>query len=153
MGVEKARQRIELTTPLTVLYIEHVAFVLAKEWMTFNEAIPDFSTRFPGKLEACVSQPFQTFGGKPLYPTLIKKAAILFYLLIKDHPFQNGNKRVAITSLFSFLFVNDKWLKVDPPRLYSFTVFVAESASNQKEEMVNLIEDFLGNYLTDAQPK
>jgi len=38
--------------------------------------------------------PFQKFSGKDLYPGLLSKAAMLFYLLIKDHPFQNGNKEL-----------------------------------------------------------
>jgi len=37
-----------------------------------------------------------------LYPTLVSKASFLFYLMIKNHPFQNGNKRIAITTLFTF---------------------------------------------------
>lgn len=148
MGTQEARQRVEILKPLTAAYIEHVAFVLAREWMTFDEPIPDFQTRFPGKLESCVAQPFQSFDGKPLYPGLVKKAAILYYLLIKNHPFQNGNKRIAITSLFSFLFINDKWLRVMPERLYSFTVFVASSLAEQKQEMLNVIEDFIVNFIT-----
>ncbi|MCX6785530.1 MAG: Fic family protein [Candidatus Komeilibacteria bacterium] len=53
-----------------------------------------------------MEQPYQTFGGKQLYPGLIKKSAILFYLMIKNHPFQNGNKRIAMTTLFYFLYKN-----------------------------------------------
>jgi death-on-curing protein len=51
--------------------------------------------------------------GKRLYPTLVATAAILFYLMIKNHPFQNGNKRIAITTLLTFLYNNNKWLRAD----------------------------------------
>ena len=53
---------------------------------------------------------FQSFSGKDLYPTLATKASILFYLMIKNHPFQNGNKRIAITTLLTFLYENGKWI-------------------------------------------
>src|SRR3989338_5919798 len=139
MGTEKARPRIGRIKSLTTAFVENVAFVLAKEWMTFNEPIPDFHSRFPGKLEACVDQPFQTFEGKDLYPGLIKKAAILFYLLIKNHPFQNGNKRLAMATLFYFLFQNKKWIKVDNQELYNFARWVAESNAKLKDDTVRAI--------------
>jgi prophage maintenance system killer protein len=84
---------------------EYVAHRLAVELMPFNEPIPPFSTRFPGKLESCLEQPFQTFDNKSLYYFFIQKAAILFYLVVKNHPFNNGNKRMAVT-LFSFIRTN-----------------------------------------------
>ena len=62
----------------------------------------------------------QKYEDKELHIGLIIKAAILFYLLIKNHPFQNGNKRMAVTALFLFLYLNKKWLKVDNTELYNF---------------------------------
>ena len=67
---------------ITTSDIEHVAFNLARETMTFDEPIPDYSTRFPNILESCLLTPFQKFSGKSLYPSLVKKAAILFYLMM-----------------------------------------------------------------------
>ena len=67
---------------ITVADVEYLAFRLAKEHLSFDEPIPDFSTRFPNLLESCVLTPFQIFSGKALYPTLIAKASILFYLMI-----------------------------------------------------------------------
>jgi len=71
---------------ISIVEIEYLAHKLAKEYMTFNEPIPDFSSRFPNILESCILVPFQKFGGKTMYKGLIKKAAILFYLMIKNHP-------------------------------------------------------------------
>src|SRR5574343_88466 len=110
---------------ITIKDVEYVAHRLARETMSWSEPIPDFSTRYTNALERCIDQPYQTFGGKQLYPGLIKKSSILFYLMIKNHPFQNGNKRIAITSLFVFLTVNDKWLRVPMDKLYQFAVWVA----------------------------
>jgi len=57
---------------------------------------------------------------------------MLFYLLIKDHPFQNGNKRIAVTTLIVFLLKNEKWLDVDKRLLYEFTVWVASSRPEER---------------------
>ena len=78
--------------PLSIKEIEYLAFRLAREIMAYNEPIPDFETRFPNILESCLVVPFQKFDKKLLYNGLIGKAGILFYLMIKNHPFQNGNK-------------------------------------------------------------
>lgn len=136
---------------ITVEEVEFIAFQLAREMLTFDEPIPDFSTRFPNALESCLAVPFQRFSGKSLYPTLISKAAMLFYLLIKNHPFQNGNKRIAMTTLFVFLYRNGKWLKVDTQELYNFTVWVAQSPRTVKEETVKATERFLKRYLVKLE--
>ncbi|MCX6807701.1 MAG: type II toxin-antitoxin system death-on-curing family toxin [Patescibacteria group bacterium] len=122
---------------------------MAQETMNWSEPIPDFSTRFSGALERSIEQPFQTFGGKQLYPGLLKKSAILFYLMIKNHPFQNGNKRIAMTTLLYFLYINKKWIKVDNQELYNFAKWVAESNPKLKDSTVGAIEKFLGIYLKD----
>ena len=132
---------------ITVKQVEFIAFRLAQEMLTFDEPIPDFSTRFPNILESCLATPFQGFGGKFLFPTLLAKAAILFYLLIKNHPFQNGNKRIAITILFVFLYENGKWIKADTQELYNFTVWVAQSPSSVKEQTVEAIKAFLKKHI------
>ena len=133
--------------------VEYLAFRLAKEHLAFNEPIPDFTTRFPNVLESCVLTPFQTFSGKALYPTLIAKAAILFYLMIKNHPFQNGNKRIAITTLLTFLHSNGKWLKADTQELYNFTVWVAQSPAQFKEQVVSAIEKFIRGHVVDSSSR
>lgn len=132
---------------ITVAEVEYLAFRLAQEHLSFDELIPDFSTRFPNVLESCVITPFQKFGGKSLYPSLVAKSAILFYLMIKNHPFQSGNKRIAITALLTFLSNNKKWLQVDTQSFYNFTVWVASSPAEYKTEVVAAIERFVGDHL------
>lgn len=128
---------------LSVKEVEYIAFRLAKELLSFNEPIPGFTTRYPNVLEGCLSAPFQTFTRRSLYPNLLDKAGILFYLMIKDHPFQNGNKRIAMTTLFVFLHKNGKWLKVDTQELYNLTMWIAQSPPKFKEETVKAIQRFL----------
>ena len=134
---------------LTLKEIEYLSFRLARETMSFNEPIPDFSTRFPNTLESCLATPFQTFGRKSLYPSFLAKASILFYLLIKNHPFQNGNKRIAMTTFFLFLHKNKKWLKVDTQELYNFAVWVASSPPKLKDETVKAVEKTIRTHLID----
>lgn len=134
---------------IAVKEVEYIAFRLAKEHLSFDEPIPDFSTRFPHILESCLLTPFQKFSGKSLYPSLISKASMLLYLMIKNHPFQNGNKRIAITTLFVFLHKNSKWLKVDTQSFYNLTVWVAQSPAELKEAVVMGIETFIRTYLVN----
>lgn len=132
---------------LSITEIEYIAYDLAKKLMEYDEPIPDFVTRFPNILESTLAVPFQEFGGKPAYEGLIGKASILFYLMIKNHPFQNGNKRIAITTLLVFLHKNKKWLKVDSQEFYNFAVWVAQSPASLKTEVVKGIEKFFKRYL------
>ncbi len=132
---------------LTLKEVEYLSFRLAQETMSFNEPIPDFSTRLPNILESCLATPFQTFGGRSLYSSFLAKAGILFYLLVKNHPFQNGNKRIAMTTLFLFLHKNKKWLKVDTQELYNFAVWVASSPPKLKAETGKAVEKFIGTHL------
>lgn len=134
---------------LTLIEVEYLSFQLARETLSFNEPIPPFSTRFPNILESCLATPFQTFGGKSLYTSFLAKASILFYLLIKNHPFQNGNKRIAMTTLFLFLHKNEKWIATDPQELYNFAVWVAASPPKLKEETVKAAEKFIRINLVD----
>jgi len=136
-----------MTKPLSIAEVEYMAFSLARELMSFNEPIPDFGTRFPNILESCILVPFQRFEKKSLYKGLVEQSAILFYLMIKNHPFQNGNKRIAITTLFFFLYKNNKWLRIDNKELYNFAVWVAESPAKLKSETIKAVEKFIKSYL------
>lgn len=138
---------------ITVVGVEYIAHRLAKELFASSEPIPEFSTRYPHRLESCLATPFLTFGGSTLYPTLIAKGGILFYLMIKNHPFQNGNKRIAMTTLFVFLFINDQWLKVDHDELYQFAVWIAESHARSKGGAVQAIETFLKAHIVDLESR
>src|SRR3989338_8962233 len=119
--------------------VEYIAFRLAKRFLEWNEPIPSFGSRYPDRLESCLATPFQKFGKKYLYKGLIKKGAVLFYLMNKNHPFQNGNKRIAMTTLLVFLSDNKKWIKADTQVLYNFAKWVAASPPDAKDEMLQYI--------------
>lgn len=129
--------------PITIREVESLALELAQKHLEFNEPIPDFSTRYPGILESCLATAFQTYQKRDLYPGLLDKAAIIFYLMIKDHPFVNGNKRIALTTLLVFLYLNSKWLRATNEETYQLAVWVAESNPQLKRGVVLAIKEFL----------
>jgi len=132
---------------LSLAEVEYLAFRLARELLEYDEPIPEFSTRFPHVLESCIAVPFQKFEKKDMYKGLIDKASILFYLMIKNHPFRNGNKRIAMTTLFTFLYKNKKWLQVSNQELYNFAVWVAQSPAKLKDAVIEGIKKFLEVYV------
>jgi len=138
---------------LEVRHIEEIAYQLAVKWMGAWEPIPPFITRFPEKLESSLNTPFQTYAKKPLYPTLADKATILFYLMIKNHPFQNGNKRIAITTLLTFLAFNQKWLKISNEELYRLAMRVAVSEPRDKDKIVRYVRGVIELELIDLSAR
>ncbi len=64
-----------------------------------------------GALESALAQPYMTFGGKELYPSLAEKAAALGFSLIQNHPFADGNKRTGHAAMAMFLKINGYIIK------------------------------------------
>ncbi|MCR4275496.1 MAG: type II toxin-antitoxin system death-on-curing family toxin [Candidatus Wolfebacteria bacterium] len=98
-------------------------------------------------LESALNNPKQ-----PYYPTFHKKAAILYYGLIKNHPFKNGNKRTATASLLIFLFINNLWLRGPQEEIEDYLVNlarrVAESKGADNKDLFLLeIEEWLSKYI------
>jgi death on curing protein len=137
---------------LNILEVEFVAHELARQMMGGDEPIPPFASRYSDRLESCLSAPEQTYDKKELYPTLFDKASVLFYFMIKSHPFKNGNKRVAIMTLIYFLYKNDKSLRIPDMVLYQFAKNVAAGDARKKDDEVASIKAFLKPHIIDHQP-
>lgn len=112
---------------------EYICFNLARKLLTFTEPIPEYNTTNISLLDSALSAPKARFGGKLLYPTLEDQASVLFYSLIKNHPFINGNKRVAVITLLVFLVLNKKWIRIPQNLLYKLAVMVAESDPRDRD--------------------
>lgn len=134
---------------ISIQEVELLPHRMAKEMLKWDEPIPGFETRFKNVLESCLYTPFQTYNKRNLCHGLIAQASILFYLMIKNHPFQNGNKRIAITTLFVFLSKNGKWVKVESQDLYQFAVWVASSPAQFMDEVLTAIEKFIRKNIVD----
>ncbi len=102
----------------------------------FEEETPPFDTRYPGKLESIVAQIQATYFGKELYPGVVNKAVWLFYCLATNHPFHNGNKRVAVLALYDFLKQNTIELYINESDLFTGLLKMAiRTADSKPEEM------------------
>lgn len=103
----------------------------------------------PGKLESILSAIYQTAFGQEVYPTLEEKAANLLYFVVKDHPFNDGCKRIAAALFLYFLDKNGALFNKDGRKIISnsalvaITLMVAESKPEEKALMINLILNFL----------
>ncbi|MHB1463722.1 MAG: RhuM family protein [Thermoleophilia bacterium] len=116
-----------------------------------GEATDIFGQERGDHLGAILGALEQTFDGQPLYPTAQARAANLLYLVIKDHPFVDGNKRIGTLLFLEYLRRNGLLFRPDgQPRLadnaiVALALLVAESDARQKELMIrlilNLIED------------
>jgi prophage maintenance system killer protein len=92
---------------------------------------------------------YQTFGGKELYSSIQEKAANLLYLVVKNHSFIDGNKRIA-AALFVYFLNKNKVLKdkngrflIDNNALAATTLMIALSKPQEKEIMCNLVMNFI----------
>ncbi len=101
--------------------------------------------------EASLSAISQTFDGKDVYPSIAEKAANLLYLVIKDHPFYDGNKRIGALLFVVFLTINDYHLtkngetKISDRALTALALLIAESNPSEKGLLVALICKLLEN--------
>ncbi len=82
--------------------------------------------RDPGLLDSALAQPFQTFGGVDLYPTLAQKAARYAWGIARNHPFADGNKRTAAACMAAYLRINGVRFKPRHDELYDAMVGIAE---------------------------
>jgi death-on-curing family protein len=120
-----------------------------KRLMDKKQASNLFGQEVGNKLDAVLSSIHQTYNSKELYPSLEEKAAHLFYFAIKDHPFVDGNKRIASLLFLLFLVENNQLMnrkgerKVNDTALVALALLVAESAPKQKEIMVRLIVNLI----------
>lgn len=89
--------------------------------------------RDEGALKSALARPRSTFGGQPLYPTLLEKTAALLESLSLHHPFVDGNKRVAYTAAGLFLELNGWQLEAEPDDAVSFMLEVAGGKRSKEE--------------------
>lgn len=88
--------RVNNVVYLSIADFETIVNQLREAQEEFSEDMPPFDTRYSERLESIINQIQSNYFGVELYPSLEEKASILFYLINKNHPFLNGNKRVAV---------------------------------------------------------
>ncbi len=86
-----------------------------------------------GRLESAIAQPRMSFGGSDLYPTLIEKAAVLCFALIRNHPFIDGNKRSGHAAMEVFLVLNGHEIKAKVDEQETIVLGVASGQVSRQE--------------------
>ena len=138
-------QQSEGRSPLWELGHEDAQAIIAR----LREEFPDdalLGVENGDGLQSVVATIYQSFAGQDLYPTLEEKAANLLYLVVKDHPLADGNKRSAAALFVEFLDRNaalyqaDGTARVSNNALAAMTLMVAMSSPQEKDLMVALIQ-------------
>jgi prophage maintenance system killer protein len=108
-----------------------------------------FGNEKDDSFKSSIGQIYQTFGGEELYPSVEEKAAMLLYLVTKNHSFSDGNKRIAAT-LFLWFLNNNKILynsdgskRIADSTLVALTLMIAESKTEEKDIMVKVVVNLI----------
>ena len=124
---------------------------IKKDLISKKEAGDFFGIQRDKNFEGIIGNLYQTFGGQELYLNLEDKAAHLLYLIIKDHPFSDGNKRIASFLFIYFLEKTGALLrdsgerKINDNALAALALLVAQSDPKEKEVMVKIIKNLIAN--------
>lgn len=108
-----------------------------------------FGNEKDDSFKSSIGQIYQTFGGKELYPSVEEKAAMLLYLVTKNHSFTDGNKRIAATLFLWFLNNNgilygqDGLKRIADNTLVALTLMIAESRTEEKDVMVKVVVNLI----------
>lgn len=108
-----------------------------------------FGNEKDDSFKSSIGQIYQTFGGIDLYPSVEEKAAMLLYLVTKNHSFSDGNKRIAATLFLWFLNGNgilyneDGSKRIADNTLVALTLMIAESRTEEKDTMVKVIVNLI----------
>lgn len=108
-----------------------------------------FANEKDDSFRSSIGQIYQTFSGQDLYPSVEEKAAMLLYLVTKNHSFSDGNKRIAATLFLWFMNENgilyhaDHTKRIDDSTLVALTLLIAESRPEEKDTMVKVVVNLI----------
>lgn len=108
-----------------------------------------FANEKDDSFKSSIGQIYQTFGGQDLYPSVEEKAAMLLYLVTKNHSFSDGNKRIAATLFLWFMAGNgilynpDGTKRIADNTLVALTLMIAESRTEEKDVMVKVVVNLI----------
>ena len=118
--------------------------------LRFNEESSLFAVERDKGLESIIGNIYQSFDGQDIYKSIEEKGANLLYLIVKDHVFTDGNKRIAATlfiyflNFYGILYKNGNQT-IDNNTLAALTLLIAESNPKEKDVIIDLVMNFLNN--------
>ncbi len=118
--------------------------------LRFNEESSLFAVERDKGLESIIGNIYQSFDGQDIYKSIEEKAANFLYLIVKNHVFADGNKRIAATlfiyflNFYGILYKNGKQT-IDNNTLAALTLLIAESNPKEKDVIIDLVMNFLNN--------
>jgi len=124
---------------------------LKKELIIKKEASELFGNQKDNAFKGILGNILQTFDGEYLYPSIEEQASNLLYLIIKNHPFSDGNKRIGAFMFIWFLeknkhsLKNSGELKINDNALTAIALLVANSNPKEKDLMIDLIINLIKN--------
>ena len=116
--------------------------------LRFNEESDIFAIERDNGLEAIIGNIYQTFDGNDVYKSIEEKASNFLYMIVKNHVFIDGNKRIAATlfiyflNYYDILYKDDKQV-IDNNTLAALTLLIAESNPKEKDIIIDLVMNFL----------
>lgn len=116
--------------------------------LKFNEKSDLFARERDKGLQSIINNVYQSFDGKDVYKTIEEKAANFLYIIVKNHTFIDGNKRIAATlfiyflNFYHLLYKEDRQI-IDNNTLVALTLLIAESNPKEKEIIIDLVTNFL----------
>jgi death-on-curing family protein len=144
-GAKGKKSKFALTYSLSLDVISSIK----KDLLSKNEASDIFGVESSHKFESLINNIYQSFDGKELYKSAEEKAANLLYLSIKDHPFVDGNKRIA-SFLFIYFLDRNNYLyrengekKINDNALTALALLIAESNPKEKDQLIALITQLI----------
>ena len=118
--------------------------------LRFNEESSLFAVERDRGLESIIGNIYQSFDGQDVYKSIEEKASNFLYLIVKNHVFTDGNKRIAATlfiyflNFYNILYKEGKYI-IDNNTLAALTLLIAESNPKEKEVIIDLVMNFLNN--------
>ncbi len=118
--------------------------------LRFNEESSLFAVERDKGLESIIGNIYQSFAGQDIYKSIEEKGANFLYLIVKNHVFADGNKRIAATLFIYFLnfygiLYKDGKQTIDNNTLAALTLLIAESNPKEKDVIIDLVMNFLNN--------
>jgi prophage maintenance system killer protein len=133
----------EQSIPLEYNTAQQAISSIKQQLMNIGEATALFGNERNDQLQSILANLEQTMFGEELYKSIAEKSANLLYMVIKDHPFSDGNKRIGSFLFLLYVQINKLPVKLDSIALTSLALLVAESQPSQKDLLIRLIVNLL----------